>query len=596
MKKIIALSLLLCILIACDSNKNRSTKDVDKENVKDSSFNKLSKQFIDDYLKTFPAFASGQGFHDYDTALIIFNADRLKLENAFAKQWQDSLAKINYEALSDNDKTDYKIIENQLKAIEWYNNVFKSYEWDPSQYNLSGDLFNIMNNKNLTNDIKTILATKKLERIEQFYNTAMDNMVRPTLEHTSLAISQIMGSTEVFKALKDSINKTNNDEAVKTSMLEKVINAENKTAAFVDFLKLMLKDLGKFSEKRRDFRIGKKLFEEKFAFDICASNTAEEIYNKAMKRKKELTKDMHKLSLELWPKYLKQKTIPQDTLETIRLVLNEIAKQHTTPKEFQNTIEKQIPTLAAFVNEKQLLYLDPSKPLKVRKEPDWMGGVAGASISAPGPFDKNAETYYNVGSILNYPSSAAESYLREYNDYTLQILNIHEAIPGHYAQLVYSNQSPSLVKSLFGNGAMIEGWAVYTERMMMEEGYGNNQAELWLMYYKWHLRTVCNTILDYSLHTLNWEKEQAINLLQKEAFQEKAEAEGKYKRATLSQVQLCSYFTGYSEIFDLRSELKQKQATNFNLKKFHEQFLSYGSAPVKYIKELMIQQQEKAKP
>jgi uncharacterized protein (DUF885 family) len=225
-----------------------------------------------------------------------------------------------------------------------------------------------------------------------------------------------------------------------------------------------------------------------------------------------------------------------------------------------------------------------------------MGGVAGASISAPGPFDKQADTYYNVGSIANYSKSQAESYLREYNDYTLQILNIHEAIPGHYAQLIYSNQSPSLIKSLFGNGAMIEGWAVYTERMMMEEGYGNNQPELWLMYYKWHLRTVCNTILDYGLHALDWDKTKALQLLEKEAFQEKSEAEGKYKRATLSQVQLCSYFSGYSEIFDLRSDLKKDSTVKFDLKKFHEQFLSYGSAPVKYIRALMLNKKTDVKP
>jgi len=177
--------------------------------------------------------------------------------------------------------------------------------------------------------------------------------------------------------------------------------------------------------------------------------------------------------------------------------------------------------------------------------------------------------------------------LREYNDYILQILNIHEAIPGHYTQLVYSNQSPSLIKAILGNGAMIEGWAVYTERMMLESGYKNSD-EMWLMYYKWNLRTVCNTILDNSVHTRNMPKETAIGLLTKEAFQQMAEAEGKWRRVTLSQVQLCSYFTGYTEIYDFREELKKEQGTAFNLKQFHEKFLSYGSAPVKYIKELML--------
>ena len=135
---------------------------------------------------------------------------------------------------------------------------------------------------------------------------------------------------------------------------------------------------------------------------------------------------------------------------------------------------------------------------------------------------------------------------------------------------------------------MVEGWAVYTERMMLENGY-EESPEMWLMYYKWHLRSVCNTILDYSVHTLNMSKEEGLNLLTNEAFQQQAEAEGKWRRASLTQVQLCCYFTGFTEIYDFREELKKEMGDKFQLKTFHEQFLSYGSAPVKYIKELMLQ-------
>ena len=225
-----------------------------------------------------------------------------------------------------------------------------------------------------------------------------------------------------------------------------------------------------------------------------------------------------------------------------------------------------------------------------------MAGVAGASINAPGPYDKNGNTYYNVGSLSGWDKDKAESYLREYNHYILQILNIHEAIPGHYTQLVYANQSPSIIKSILGNNAMIEGWAVYGERMMLENGYDGDRGvnsteaspEMWLMYYKWNLRSTCNTILDYSVHTKNMSKEDAMKLLVNEAFQQQAEAEGKWNRVSVTQVQLDCYFTGYTEIYDLRESLKKSMGAKFNLKKFHEQFLSYGSAPVKYIKEMML--------
>jgi uncharacterized protein (DUF885 family) len=294
------------------------------------------------------------------------------------------------------------------------------------------------------------------------------------------------------------------------------------------------------------------------------------------------------LADSLWSKYMGSTPKPTDSLQLIRSVIDKVSLKHTTPDAFQATIEKQIPELVQFINDKKLITLDPKKPLVVRKEPAYMAGVAGASISAPGPYDKGGNTYYNVGSLSGWDIERAESYLREYNHYTLQILNIHEAIPGHYTQLVYSNQSPSIIKAILGNGTMIEGWAVYTEIMMLENGYGNNEPEMWLMYYKWNLRSTCNTILDHDVHTNNLSKEDALHLLVIEAFQQQAEAEGKWRRATLTQVQLCSYFTGYTEIYEFREELKKKQGASFDLKQFHEKFLSYGSAPVKYIKEMML--------
>lgn len=337
----------------------------------------------------------------------------------------------------------------------------------------------------------------------------------------------------------------------------------------------------------RSFRLGAKLYSEKFNFDIQSAYTADEMFVKAVAHKKELHEEMFTLANKLWSKYMGSAPKPADKLELIKQVIDKVSLQHTTPEKFQSEIEKQIPELTAYVKAKDLLYIDPTKPLVVRKEPAYMAGVAGASISAPGPYDKNANTYYNVGSMQGWTAERSESYLREYNDYILQILNIHEAVPGHYTQLVYSNQSPSIIKSVFGNGAMIKGWAVYTEKMMLESGYKNSD-EMWLMYNKFHLRATINTILDISIHTKDMSKATAITMMIREGFQQQAEADGKWRRATVSQLQLCSYYTGFNEIYELRELLKKNEGDKFNLKAFHEKFLSYGSAPVKYIKELMM--------
>ena len=363
--------------------------------------------------------------------------------------------------------------------------------------------------------------------------------------------------------------------------LKKAQQSIDNYLMFLEEKKLQLEE----NPKRKSFRIGKELFSKKFEYDIVSSFTAEEIYSDALRMKKELHSKMYDLSVQLWEDY-GEGELSSDTLKMIRAVIDNLSLEHCHRDSFITTIRQQIPQLVNFVKKKDLMYLDPEKTLVVRETPVYMRGVAGASISAPGPYEPKGSTYYNVTPLDHYSEDEAESYLREYNSNMLQILNIHEAIPGHYTQLVYSNKAPSMIKSLFGNGAMIEGWAVYTERMMLEEGYGNNSPEMWLMYYKWNLRTVCNTILDYSVHGKDLEKTEAMDLLINQAFQQQTEAEGKWYRSQVSQVQLCSYYTGYREIYQLRDEYKSMK-NDFSLKRFHEEFLSYGSSPVKYIKTLM---------
>ena len=271
-------------------------------------------------------------------------------------------------------------------------------------------------------------------------------------------------------------------------------------------------------------------------------------------------------------------------------MIDHLSAKHVAREDFVAEIRRQMPIIQKFMDDKQLLDSDPSRPLVVREAPEYQRGFAGASVDAPGPYDATANTYYNVTPLDHYTEEQAESWLREYNYWVLQILNIHEATPGHYTQLMHGNKSSSTIKSVFGNGAMIEGWAVYSELMMLEAGYGNNEPEMWLMWAKWNLRAVMNTIIDYRIQVLGMQREETLNLLKNEAFQESAEAEGKWRRATLSQVQLASYFSGYSDIRAFRDELKSKLGDKFDLRTFHNKFLSYGNAPVPIIRQSMLRE------
>lgn len=553
------------------------------KSIEDEAFTSYTSRFDDQLWQVFPESGQWNGYHAVDSMLTIVDSLQLGKQLAFAATHQDSLRTFVFEKLTPNQQTDYKLIETALSQIEWQIKEEKAHVWNPSNYNVCGLFSDILDNNYDSLENRLANFSFKLNKVPAYYAAAKANIVNPTLEHTLLAISQNESSVSVFdEDLKAALLNTKWTEAQKAEIIAK---ADKAKLAVLDYVK-WLKELKNSNPK--DFRLGSELYEKKFKYEIQSRYSAQEVLVKALERKKYLHQKMNELADQLWPKYFGNTAKPDDNLLKIKLLIAEISKKHISADSFQLAIEKQIPDLTNFVKQKNLLYLDSTKPLVVRKEPAYMAGVAGASISSPGPYNTNGNTYYNVGSLAKMGKEEAESYLREYNYYILQILNIHEAIPGHYAQLVYSNKAPSIIKSILGNGTMIEGWAVYSELMMLENGYGNNEPEMWLMYYKWNLRSVCNTILDIGVHTNNLSKKEAIHLLVDEAFQQSAEAENKWKRATLTQVQLCSYFTGFTEICELREEIKKREGQNFDLKTFHESFLSYGSAPVQFIRELML--------
>ncbi|MDI1355532.1 MAG: DUF885 domain-containing protein [bacterium] len=571
-------------LVACSSeHKERAA-----EKNTNAQFDRYKEAFVLQLWKLHPGWAGSVGYHNYDSILIVPNKERRDREMTFYKNNLDSLKLFEGTSLSANNVIDQHMMGDFLQSSIWGLNTLKTFEWDPSNYNVCGSFAEMLNNNYDSLDTRLHNFYRRMAKVPAFYEAAKQNISSPTLEHTELAITQNLGGATVFETdLNDALKKSHLSDAEKQDLKTRGIESAKAVREFAEWLK-------KFkNENPRSFRLGQDLYLKKFEYDIQSGFTADQIFEKALSHKKELHEKMYALTEQLWPKYFTSQRIPANKLDAIKEMIDVLSVKHVSPDSFQTAIEKQIPTLVDFIKKKDLIYIDPTKPLVVRKEPAYMAGLAGASISSPGPYDKNGNTYYNVGSLAGWTKERSESYLREYNHYILQILNIHEAIPGHYTQLVYSNQSPSIIKSIFGNGAMVEGWAVYTELMMLENGYGAQsgskeaEPEMWLMYYKWNLRSTCNTILDYSVHTKNMSKEEAIALLTKEAFQQQAEAEGKWRRVTLSQVQLCSYFTGYTEIYGLREELKQKMGDRFNLKQFHEKFLSYGSAPVKYIKEMM---------
>ncbi|KUJ81617.1 DUF885 domain-containing protein [Microbulbifer flavimaris] len=551
-------------------------------------FDALSARMVKELWQLFPSWAVSEGYYAVADQLQIPDDNYREQVLEFARSYREQFSALDAEALDPNDRSDLVLIQNFLNRLEWEITEFQSHLWNPAEYNVSHPFALILNTDYAPLDERLRTFSERLQKVPAYYDAAENTLEKPASPQLVLAIQQNEGAMSVFgEEVEKKLGQSGLTDEEKKLFQERLEAARKAIQEYITYLQTRHAKL-EDSQDYKDFRIGEELYEQKFKYEIQIGMTGKELYERALADKEKLHDKMEELAGELWPKYYPDQQPPEDRLEKIGMVLEKLSEHHATKETFKAEVEKQIPELVAFVKEKDLLTLDEDKPLVVRTTPPYMRGFSVASINAPGPYDKGANTYYNVMPIEEFSDDRADSLLKEYNKYLMQILNIHEAIPGHYTQLVYANKSPSLIKSILGNGAMVEGWAVYTEQMMLEAGYGDFSPELWLMYYKWRLRVVINTILDYEIQVKGIDEERAMDLMVRQGFQQKAEAMGKWRRATLSQVQLTSYYAGYADILALRKEMKEKLGDDFDLKAFHEKFLSYGNAPVPVIRELML--------
>jgi uncharacterized protein (DUF885 family) len=240
-----------------------------------------------------------------------------------------------------------------------------------------------------------------------------------------------------------------------------------------------------------------------------------------------------------------------------------------------------------FVRDKNIVAV-PDEPLEIIVMPEFQQGVSLAYCDSPGPLEAGQKTFYAVSPIpAQWTRAQTDSYLREYNTRSIHNLTIHEAMPGHYLQLAHSNKYPSTLRKVLASGPFIEGWAVYTERVMADQGYMNGDPLMRLIQLKWYLRTIVNAMLDQAVHVDGISRDAAMKLMTESGFQEEREAAAKWTRAQLTSAQLPVYFVGAQEHIALRAEAEQRSGAAFSMREYHDRVLSFGSPPVRFARELL---------
>jgi uncharacterized protein (DUF885 family) len=295
---------------------------------------------------------------------------------------------------------------------------------------------------------------------------------------------------------------------------------------------------------------------------------------------------------QLWSAIVPNKPVPADDFdgrrETIRMVLSELSNAHGTSQSLVQDVRDTVDKIKSFIRDKHILTLPDPDRCSIIEMPEFQRGFSAAYLNQAPPLDSKAMSLYAISPPpADWAEEQQKAFFQEYNRSMLQVLTIHEAYPGHYVQLDYSNRVDSLVRKILSSGVFAEGWAVYTEQMMLDEGYGNGDLSLRLHQLKFYIRAVLNAILDYRMHCSEMTDEEALALLVDRGFQTSGEALGKIQRSKQSSCQLSTYFVGRTAFYRLRQNVQRARGASFNLAKFHEEVLLNGTIPVKYLPELV---------
>jgi uncharacterized protein (DUF885 family) len=342
-----------------------------------------------------------------------------------------------------------------------------------------------------------------------------------------------------------------------------------------------------------DFRIGAELYDVKLAFALNSPMSRREITARAEQEYQTVRNAMYEVAKSVYVAKHPYTAFPDNPDEAykqvvIRAALEEAYKKLPPPDGIVAVAKEYLQQAIDFVVEHNIVTM-PDEPVEIIVMPEFQRGVTVAYLDPPGPLDKGQPAFYAVAPLPDdWTDEQVESFLREYNLLSIQDLTIHEGVPGHYLQLALSNRYPSALRSVLWSGPFVEGWGVYAEQMMISAGYMNEDPLMKLINLKWYLRAVTNAIIDSGIHVDGMTRDAAMKLMVEGGFQEEREAAGKWVRAQLSSAQLSTYFVGYQEHLALRAALEKRWGDEFTLRRYHDQVLSYGSPPVRFVRALML--------
>jgi len=537
-------------------------------------FNALTDEFTRGVLALSPVSATQVGYHEHngmslDERLDDFSAAGIDAQRRFYADIQKRLAGLSASSLDREQQADLQILLNNVGLSLLELDTIQNYRHNPTVYvELTGNALYtpyVLNYASL--DARFGHIIKRLEKVPALVAQAKANLVDAPEVWNRVAREENDGNIDLI----DHTLRQDTPQALKASYDA----AAGPALAALKDLNAFLKDT--LSKHSSDWRLGKDKYAKKFAYMLATDKTPEQLLAEAEKDLQATRMEMAAIAAP----------------RTVKQALDDIATHHATPETYMAEARKTLEQATMFVREKGLVTLPPRSNLQVIDTPEFMRGIYGVGgfNSAP-PLQPELGAFYWVTPIpKTWPKARIESKLREYNQYGMQQLTIHEAMPGHYVQQEWANElqptSRRVLRSVFANTPYVEGWGMYSQQLMSEEGYLNNSKELRLTWLKQKMRGLANAILDVRLQTMGMTDQQALDLMINDTFQEREEATAKLQRAQLSSCQLPTYYAGLTGWLQAREHDKQSKGGAFSLRDFHDRALRESGVPLPELEKLL---------
>ena len=579
MKRAALIAILLLALCGCEATQDPP------------GFGTLAGEFVYTALAFSPVNATSAGYHqhqgqDLDKMLDDFSPAALDRQRQFYRGFEERLKKLDPSRYGVEDRADYDIVRQQIALALLELDRIQGYRHNPAMYvELAGNaLFSpyVLAYAPIEERIRDITA--RLEKLPRLLEQARSNLADSPPIWTKVAIEENAGNIGLIdKTIRAAV-----PEAMRADYDRAAAPALDALRNFSAWLKSGLKPA-----PENAWRLGPEMYDSKFRYVLGTDRTpaqvlesAESDLNSVRTRMLELAQPLHK---QWFPRHREH----PDANTTIREVLNKIALKHSTPESYIADAKADLAEARQFVRAKNLLALPVRDNLEVIPTPEFLRGIyaVGGFMPAPSLEPKLGAFYWITPIPANWPKRRQESKLREYNFYKLKLLTLHEAVPGHYVQFEYANdvqpKPRRVLRSVYGNGPYIEGWAQYATQMMLDAGYLDNSPELRLTFLKEELRVLANAIMDVRLQTMQMTDRQALDLMTQQTFQETEEATAKLQRAKLSSAQLPTYYVGWRDWLRVREQDRKTLGPKFRLAAFNQRALKEGAVPLPVLERLL---------